>query len=123
MNLENFYEYCLSKKGVTEHFPFDQDVLVFKVGEKMFALSSLNQWEIGQPKVNLKCNPDYALELRAEYNDIQPAFHMSKAHWNTVAINAEVSDVFIKKLIDDSYDLVFKSLTKTIQSQIIKLEK
>ena len=123
MNLENFYEYCLSKKGVTEHFPFDQDVLVFKVGEKMFALSSLNQWEIGQPKVNLKCNPDYALELRAEYGDIQPAFHMSKVHWNTVAINAEVSDAFLKKLIDDSYDLVFKSLTKTIQSQIIKLEK
>ena len=87
MNLENFYEFCLSKKGVTEHFPFDQDTLVFKVGGKMFALSSMKQWEIGEPKVNLKCNPEYALELRAEYNDIQPAYHMSKVHWNTVAIN------------------------------------
>ena len=123
MNLENFYEFCLSKKGVTEHFPFDQDTLVFKVGGKMFALSSMKQWEIGEPKVNLKCNPEYALELRAKYNDIQPAYHMSKVHWNTVAINSEVSDTFVKKLIDDSYDLVFKSLTKNIQNQILHLEK
>jgi predicted DNA-binding protein (MmcQ/YjbR family) len=123
MNLENFYEYCLSKKGATEHFPFDQDTLVFKVGEKMFALSSMKQWEIGEPKVNLKCNPEYALELRAEYNDIQPAYHMSKIHWNTVGINSEVSDSFVKELIDDSYDLVFKSLTKNIQNQILHLEK
>ncbi|MCF8322250.1 MAG: MmcQ/YjbR family DNA-binding protein [Flavobacterium sp.] len=123
MNLENFYEFCLSKKGVTEHFPFDQDTLVFKVGGKMFALSSMKQWEMGEPKVNLKCNPEYALELRAEYNDIQPAYHMSKVHWNTVAINGEVSDTFVKKLIDDSYDLVFKSLTNNIQNQILHLEK
>lgn len=123
MNLENFYKYCLSKKGATEHFPFDQDTLVFKVGEKMFALSSMKQWEIGEPKVNLKCNPEYALELRAEYNDIQPAYHMSKIHWNTVGINSEVSDSFVKELIDDSYDLVFKSLTKNIQNQILHLEK
>ena len=123
MNLENFYEFCLSKKGVTEHFPFDQDTLVFKVGGKMFALSSMKQWEMGEPKVNLKCNPEYALELRAKYNDIQPAYHMSKVHWNTVAINSEVSDTFVKKLIDDSYDLVFKSLTKNIQNQILHLEK
>lgn len=123
MNLETYYEFCLSKKGVTEHFPFDQDTLVFKVGGKMFALSSIKQWEIGEPKVNLKCNPEYALELRAEYNDIQPAYHMSKIHWNTVAINSEVSDTFVKKLIDDSYDLVFKSLTKNIQNQILHLEK
>ena len=122
MNLENFYEYCLSKKGATEHFPFDQDTLVFKVGEKMFALSSMKQWEIGEPKVNLKCNPEYALELRAEYNDIQAAYHMSKVHWNTVAINSEVSDSFVKELIDDSYDLVFKSLTKKLQTEIQELE-
>jgi predicted DNA-binding protein (MmcQ/YjbR family) len=122
MNLETYYEYCLSKKGVTEHFPFDQDTLVFKVGGKMFALSSLNQWEKGEPSVNLKCNPDYAQELRGQYGDIKPAFHMSKVHWNTVAINSEVSDKFIKELIDDSYGLVFKSLTKKIQSEIIDLE-
>ena len=122
MNLETYYEYCLSKKGVTEHFPFDQDTLVFKVGGKMFALSSLNQWEKGEPSVNLKCNPDYALELRAQYGDVQPAFHMSKVHWNTVAINGEVPDKFVKELIDDSYDLVFKSLTKKSQNEIIDYE-
>ncbi|WP_281337028.1 MmcQ/YjbR family DNA-binding protein [Flavobacterium eburneipallidum] len=122
MNLESFYEYCLSKKGVTEHFPFDQDTLVFKVGGKMFALSSLLQWEKGKPSVNLKCNPDYALELRAQYDDVQPAFHMSKVHWNTVAINSDVSDKFVKELIDDSYNLVFKSLIKKIQSEILQLK-
>jgi predicted DNA-binding protein (MmcQ/YjbR family) len=122
MNLETYYEYCLSKKGVTEHFPFDQDTLVFKVGGKMFALSSLNQWEKGEPAVNLKCNPDYAQELRAQYSDVKPAFHMSKVHWNTVAINSEVSDKLVKEWIDDSYGLVFKSLTKKIQSEILQLE-
>jgi predicted DNA-binding protein (MmcQ/YjbR family) len=119
MNLETFYEYCLSKKGVTEHFPFDKDTLVFKVGGKMFALSSLNQWEKGIPSVNLKCNPDYALELRAQYGDVQPAFHMSKVHWNTIVINGEVPDKFVKELIDDSYILVFKSLTKNTQNEIL----
>ena len=122
MNLETFYEYCLSKKGVTQHFPFDKDTLVFKVGGKMFALSSLNQWEKGIPSVNLKCNPDYALELRAQYGDVQPAFHMSKVHWNTVVINGEVPDKFVKELIDDSYILVFKSLTKNTQNEILEFE-
>lgn len=118
MNLETYYEYCLSKKGVTEHFPFDDNALVFKVGEKMFALSSLQQWEKGIPSVNLKCNPERALELRAEYDAIKPGYHMSKVHWNTVSINQDVSDEIIKELIDHSYDLVFKSLTKKIQSTI-----
>ncbi len=119
MNLERYYEYCLSKKGVTEHFPFDQDTLVFKVGGKMFALSSLLQWEKGEPSVNLKCNPDYALELRGQYGDVQPAFHMNKVHWNTIAINREVPDKLVNELINHSYDLVFKSLTKKLQSEII----
>ena len=123
MNLETYYEYCLSKKGATEHFPFDKDTLVFKVGGKMFALSSLLQWEKGKSSVNLKCNPEYAQELRGQYDAIQPAFHMSKVHWNTIAINRDVSDKLVKELIDDSYDLVFKSLTKNTQNEILKLEK
>ena len=121
MNLETFYEYCLSKKGTTEHFPFDKDILVFKVGEKMFALSSLLQWEKGMPSVNLKCNPDCAHELRAQYDDIKPGFHMSKVHWNTIDINSDVPDKFVNELIDDSYKLVFKSLTKKSQNEIIDL--
>ena len=118
MNLETYYEYCLSKKGVTEHFPFDEDTLVFKVGGKMFALSSLSQWEKGQPSVNLKCDPERAQELRAEYDDIQPGFHMNKTHWNTIAVNESVSDALIKELIDHSYELVFGSLTNKMIAEI-----
>ena len=119
MNLETYYEYCLSKKGVTEHFPFDEDTLVFKVGGKMFALSSLLQWEKGAPSLNLKCDPERAQELRAEYDAIQPGYHMSKIHWNTIAVNQDVPDALLKELIDHSYGLVFKSLTKKIQMEII----
>lgn len=122
MNIETYFEYCLSKKGVTEHFPFDEDTLVFKVGGKMFALSSLQQWEKGEPSTNLKCDPDRGEELRAQYDDIKPGYHMSKIHWNTIAINRDVPDAFIRELIDHSYDLVFKSLTKKIQNEIIELE-
>lgn len=119
MNIQDFYEICLSKKGVTEHFPFDEETLVFKVGGKMFALSSLKGWEEGTPSVNLKCNPERALELRAEYESIKPGYHMSKKHWNTVTVNnSDVSSKFLKELIDHSYDLVFKSLTKKIQAEI-----
>ena len=121
MNLETFYEYCLSKKAVTEHFPFDEDTLVFKVGGKMFALSSLKQWEKHEPSVNLKCDPERALELRANYDAINEGYHMSKIHWNTVAINQDVPDAMLKALIDHSYDLIFKSLTKKIQAEIAAL--
>ena len=120
MNLETYYEYCLSKKGVTEHFPFDEDTLVFKVGGKMFALSSLLQWEKGNPSVNLKCDPERAQELRAEYDGINPGFHMSKVHWNTITINNDIPNTLLKELIDHSYELVFKSLTKKIQTEIIE---
>jgi predicted DNA-binding protein (MmcQ/YjbR family) len=118
MNLENFYNYCLSKKAVTEHFPFDEDTLVFKVGEKIFASSSLSRWEKGEPSVNLKCNPERAEELRAQYDDIKPGWHASKIHWNTVAINKEVSDSLVKELIDHSYELIYKSLTKKRREEI-----
>ncbi|MBC7607180.1 MAG: MmcQ/YjbR family DNA-binding protein [Burkholderiales bacterium] len=122
MNLETLYEYSLSKKAVTEHFPFDQDTLVFKVGGKMFALASLSEWEKGNPAVNLKCDPDWADELRIQYDDIEPGFHMSKVHWNTVKVNRGVSDSFLRELITHSYELVFKSLTKKIQSEILALK-
>jgi predicted DNA-binding protein (MmcQ/YjbR family) len=118
MTIDIFYDYCLSKKGVTEHFPFDEDTLVFKVGGKMFALTSLAAWENGRPSLNLKCDPDWAQELRGQYDEIQAGYHMSKIHWNTVAVNSEISDTFAKELIDHSYELVFKSLTKKLQSEI-----
>lgn len=122
MNIQQYYEYCLSKKGVTEHFPFDEDTLVFKVGGKMFALSSLAEWEKGTPAANLKCDPEKAEILRAQHEAIQPGWHMSKVHWNTVALHRDVSDKLFCQLIDDSYELVFKSLTKKIQQELNELE-
>jgi predicted DNA-binding protein (MmcQ/YjbR family) len=118
MNIESYFEYCLSKKGVTEHFPFDEDTLVFKVGGKMFALASLKEWEAGNPAINLKCDPEKAEELRAEYDDIQPGWHMSKVHWNTVSVNRDVQDSLVRELIDESYRLVFSSLAKKLQAEI-----
>ena len=122
MNIEQLYEFCLSKKGVTEHFPFDEDTLVFKVGGKMFALTSLKQFEDGNPSINLKCDPEKAEELRAEYDGIRPGYHMSKVHWNSVDFNKDVSTKMICELINHSYDLVFKSLTKKVQAEINEKE-
>jgi len=119
MNIQQLYEFCLSKKGVTEHFPFDEDTLVFKVGGKMFCLTSLKVWESGMPSMNLKCDPEKAIELRAEYEAIRPGYHMSKVHWNSVDFNKDVSDKMMCELINHSYDLVFKSLPKKIQNEIL----
>lgn len=120
MTIQDFYDYCLSKKGVTEHFPFDEDTLVFKVGGKMFALSSLSQWEKNEPSVNLKCDPERALELRAEYDSINPGYHMSKVHWNTIDVNGDVPQKLLLELISHSYELVFNSLTKKAQAEILQ---
>lgn len=118
MTIQDYYDYCLSKPGVTEHFPFDEDTLVFKVGGKMFALSSLSQWEKGEATINLKCDPERALELRAQYDAIQPGYHMSKVHWNTVGVDGDVPLPVVKELIDHSYGLVFNSLTKKVREEI-----
>lgn len=120
MNIQQLYEFCLSKKAVTEHFPFDEDTLVFKVGGKMFCLTSLKEWEKGTPALNLKGDPDRNLELRAEYEAINPGFHMSKSHWNTVDFNKDVPDKIILQLINESYDLVYKGLTRKVRDEIEK---
>jgi predicted DNA-binding protein (MmcQ/YjbR family) len=119
MNLEQFYEYALAKKAVTEHFPFDEDTLVFKVGGKMFCLTSLKEWENGTPSLNVKGDQERNLELRAEYQAIEPGFHMSKTHWNTVQIHGDAPDKFILQLLDESYELVFSGLTKKMQQSIL----
>lgn len=119
MNIEEFRNFCITKKGVTEHFPFDDVTLVFKVMNKMFALSSLDNWERGEESINLKCNPERAEELRGEYDGINPGFHMSKKHWNTVTINStDVSDDLARELINHSYDLVVSFLTKKAQKEL-----
>lgn len=121
MNIESLYEYCAALKGVTEEFPFDQDTLVFKVGGKMFCLTGLESWEKGNPGVNIKCDPEKAIALRQEYDAVVPGYHMSKIHWNTVAINQDVPDKLVLEWLKDSYNLVFGSLTKKLQKEIEEL--
>lgn len=118
MTIEKIYDYCLNKKGTTEDFPFDQDTLVFKVGGKMYCLTSLKKWETGDYSINLKCDPDYAEELRAMYEAVEPGYHMNKKHWNTVHINKDLPFSEVLKLIDHSFDLVFKSLSKSQKAEI-----
>lgn len=110
MNIEEFREFCLSKKGVTESTPFDEVTLVFKVMEKMFALTNLKNEEF---TVNLKCNPDWSIQLREKYSEIQPGYHMNKKHWNTVSFEEGLEDAFLIKLINHSYDLVVDKLKKS----------
>lgn len=122
MNIEQYRDYCLSKKAVTEHFPFDNDTLVFKVLGKMFALASLKKWEEGNAFINLKCDPEYAQELRADYESIKPGYHMHKQQWNSVYLNnGELSPKLITELIDHSYDMVVKSMSKKKQQELKEL--
>lgn len=112
MYIDELREYCLSKGYTTESFPFDEVTLVFKVLNKMFAIVALDEEE---HRVNLKCDPARAMELREEYPDIIAGFHMNKKHWNTIYIERELSDILIKELVDHSYDLVVASLPKKDQ--------
>ena len=114
MNIEEIRDYCLAKPGVTEDMPFGEDTLVFRVGEKLFLLTSLSQGD----RFNVKCDPEHAIELREQHNEVQPGYHMNKKHWNTVYTNGTLSRRQICDMIDHSYDLVLKSLPKNIREQI-----
>ena len=115
MNVEAFRTYCLAKKYVTESFPFDKETLVFKVANKMFALVSLEKIP---PTANLKCDPERAIELRDRFPEIIPGYHMNKQHWNTVEIDSGLPHSLVCELIDDSYHLIVRSLTKKAQKEL-----
>lgn len=118
MEAEEIREYCLEKKGVTEGFPFGEDALVFKVGGKMFLLVALEN----NPLVfAAKNKADYNEELREQYHQISGAYHMNKTHWNSVICEG-LKPNFIKKLIDDSYQLVFESLTKKMKEEVLNFK-
>ena len=108
MDIEALRQYCLSKKAVTECFPFDETTLVFKVVDRMFLLVDLEHPDC----VSMKCNPDYAIELREHYNGIEGAYHFNKKYWNQVALNSDVPDSLIRELIDHSYEEVVGKFTK-----------
>ncbi|MCG9911131.1 MAG: MmcQ/YjbR family DNA-binding protein [Flavobacteriales bacterium] len=115
MDILELREYCLAKAHVTEGFPFGPDVLVFKVAGKMFALAGLNN-EI--PSVNLKCDPERAIELREHYEQIVPGYHMNKKLWNTVYFSSGLSDALVRDLIDHSYILIVESLPKKTRLEL-----
>lgn len=114
MDIEEIRNYCLGKPGVSESFPFDNETLVFKVGSKMFCLTNLNITK----SINLKCNPERAIELREEFEEVLPGYHMNKKHWNTVSLEGRLERNFILGLIDHSYNLVYKKLNKTEKEKI-----
>jgi predicted DNA-binding protein (MmcQ/YjbR family) len=116
MDVEQFREYCLAKPGATEGMPFGEDVLVFKVAGKMFALVPL---DVVPATANLKCDPDLALELRDRYEQIRPGYHMNKKHWNTVEIDSGIPDGELRKMIDHSFELVVKKLPKAARSKFL----
>lgn len=119
MNIEQFHTFCLAKKGVEETFPFGEDTLVFKVMGKMFAITGLDAEEF---TVNLKCDPERAIELRETYpDDIQPGWHMNKKHWNTVRFETGLDHSLLIELINHSYDLIVKSLPKKEQERLQQL--
>jgi predicted DNA-binding protein (MmcQ/YjbR family) len=115
MNIEELREYCLSLKGTTEHFPFDDVTLVLKVQGKMFALIPLDNIET---QIALKCDPERAINLREEYSAIVPAWHFNKKHWNSVLIDHTISTDFLCELIRHSYELVVSSLPKKLKEEL-----
>jgi len=107
MDLESIRKYCLEKKSTTESFPFGETTLVFKVAGKMFLLIGLDNLPL---QFNVKCDPEKAEELREVYSSVIPAFHMNKKHWNTIILNGQIPSKLIRDWIDDSFELVVKSL-------------
>jgi len=118
MNIEELREYCLSKKGVTESFPFDETTLVFKVAEKIFLLTDL---EAGF-SINVKCDPELAVELRERYPVVVPGYHMNKASWNTVVVDGSIADHQLYEWIDHSYDEVLKKMTKKQRDSLNQIQ-
>lgn len=115
MNIETLQSYCLSKKGAEESLPFGPDTLVFKVGCKLFLLASLNSVPL---QFNVKCKPDDAIALREQYASVLPGYHMNKMHWNTIIADGSVPFKVLRQWIDDSYNLVFNSLSKKVKDQL-----
>jgi predicted DNA-binding protein (MmcQ/YjbR family) len=108
MHIEELRNYCLDRKGVTEEMPFGDGTLVFKVMGKMFAAISLDEIDL---RINLKCDPERAVELRASFPAITPGYHMNKQHWNTLLIEMGLPSQLVKELVNHSYDLVVNGLT------------
>ena len=122
MNIEEVREACITIKGAFEGFPFGGDVLVYKVMDKMFAYMGLDSKD-GEFWLNLKCDPEKAIELRERYSGIRPGYHSNKKYWNTIVIDSDVPDKLIVELIQHSVDEVITKLPKTKQSEYHNLKQ
>ncbi len=113
--LDGLRDYCLGKLGATEEFPFGSEVMVFKVGGKMFGAFA---WDESPLRISLKCNPDRVPALREEHAAIQPPRYFNKKHWNAIVLEASIDDDFLHELVDHSYDLVWNALTRKVRAQV-----
>jgi predicted DNA-binding protein (MmcQ/YjbR family) len=120
MTFDDLQSLCASMPGATASFPFGEEILVFKVGGKMFALMNVSN---RPPAVNLKCDPEWSFVLRETYKAVQPGWHMNKQHWNTVTLDGTVEDAAIAHMVDHSYGLVVKGLKKADRALIEKLAR
>lgn len=116
MTLDNIRSYCLAKSGTTEELPFDDVTLVYKVMGKIFAIAGMDA-----SFINLKCDPDYALELRAQYEEVTPGYHMNKKHWISVEYTGTIPKREICQWIDNSYNLIVARLPKAQKEQLAAL--
>jgi predicted DNA-binding protein (MmcQ/YjbR family) len=119
LNIEELREYCLQKTGATEGLPFGEDTLVFKVGGKLFLLTSITRGN----QFNVKCDPELAIELRERYAEVRPGYHMNKKLWNTVYMDGVLTKKQLLEMIDHSYNLVFEGLPKKVKEGIMVSNK
>ncbi len=120
MNIDSYIEYCKEKEGTSLDFPFGENVMVIKVGRKMFVLIKNTE---NPPKMTLKCDPDKSVELRNKYKAIKPGYHMNKRNWNTIDMDGSVPDEEIYNMIDESYELVIQTLSKAKRQKIEAMRK
>ncbi|MBL7825924.1 MAG: MmcQ/YjbR family DNA-binding protein [Saprospiraceae bacterium] len=118
MDILQFRAYCLEKKGTSEDFPFDEVTLCLRVMGKIFAITGLDAERF---TVNLKCDPEYAVELRESHAEVQPGWHMNKTHWNTVDFEGSLDGALLRKFIDHSYDQVVKTLKKAQKEALAQM--
>ena len=117
MTAEGVRKYCLKKKGkITEGFPFGEDALVFKVNGKMFLLLMVDERPLS---MNLKCDPELAVDLRERYESVRPGYHMNKTHWNTVSLDGSIPPAEVRKMIDHSYELVVRGIGKAAAKKLL----
>ncbi len=112
MTLDKLCDLCEALSGTEKDFPFDDEILAFRVGGKIYALVNITEHP---PRVNLKCDPEYAIELREEYEGVRPGYHMNKKHWNTVHLAEDVPSKLMGELVRHSYQLVFDKLPAAVR--------